>query len=66
MKTTINKEDGRFKSLITELEDMNEVDCMNYLFGEIEKQVDFSKNETDKPNHFELFYINLFRECQEI
>jgi|GEM_PF-6844963 len=67
MKTQTNTKDLRFAHMIIELEDMWEIDCMTFLFHEIEKQVDWNKaDKKEEPNNFKLFYINLFKECQRI
>lgn len=62
MKTQVTHEEGRFKSLVIELEDMSELDKMDYIFTVLEQNIDINK----APLHFEHFYTNLFKPCQQL
>ena len=61
MKTSVSKQDGRFKSLEVTFEDMSELDHLDYIFTVLEQSIDINK----APHNFELFYTNLFKACQE-
>ena len=61
MKTTINKQDGRLKSLTLELDIIEIENHMRYMFDVLEKNIDIQQ----APHNFEIFYTNLFRECEQ-